>query len=110
MSVTRITIAPSAITDALFSISVREDTLDIRDFRTGSATRSDMFAVPEERIGADSSPETIEAWDWMQHLNLILALEERFGLQLLPEGGSAVADDRFSSWILPRQQERLANR
>ena len=46
---------------------------------------SDLFAIPPERITADSSPETIEVWDSIQHLNLVLALEEKFGLQLSPE-------------------------
>jgi len=36
-------------------------------------------------ITAASSPETIETWDSIQHLNLVLALEEKFGLQLSPE-------------------------
>ncbi|MGA7080194.1 MAG: acyl carrier protein [Terriglobales bacterium] len=46
---------------------------------------SDLFGVPAERITADSSPQTLEAWDSIQHLNLVLAVEERFGLQLSPE-------------------------
>lgn len=46
---------------------------------------SDLFGVPAERITADSSPETIEAWDSIQHLNLVLAVEEKFGVQLSPE-------------------------
>ena len=46
---------------------------------------SDLFAVPTRIITLDSSPETIEKWDSLQHLNLVLALEERFGLQLSPE-------------------------
>ena len=46
---------------------------------------SDLFAVPAERISAASTPETIESWDSIQHLNLVLALEERFGVQLSPE-------------------------
>ncbi len=46
---------------------------------------ADIFAVPVQKIGADSSPDTISAWDSMQHLNLILALEEKFGFQLSPE-------------------------
>lgn len=46
---------------------------------------SDLFATPSERITAESSPETIETWDSIQHLNLVLALEEKFGLQLSPE-------------------------
>lgn len=46
---------------------------------------SDLFSVPVERIQPDSSPETVESWDSTQHLNFVLALEEKFGLQLSPE-------------------------
>ena len=46
---------------------------------------SDIFAVPADAITAESSPETIENWDSMQHLNLVLAIEEKFGVQLDPE-------------------------
>jgi len=46
---------------------------------------SDLFGVPADRISASSSPETLENWDSVQHLNLVLALEEKFGLQLSPE-------------------------
>jgi acyl carrier protein len=46
---------------------------------------SDIFGVPTDRITAESSPETIENWDSMQHLNLVLAIEEKFGVQLEPE-------------------------
>jgi acyl carrier protein len=46
---------------------------------------SDVFGIPADKITAESSPETIENWDSMQHLNLVLAIEERFGVQLEPE-------------------------
>jgi acyl carrier protein len=46
---------------------------------------SDIFGVPQDKISADSSPETIENWDSIQHLNLVLAIEEKFGVQLEPE-------------------------
>ena len=46
---------------------------------------SDLFGVPAERITADSSPHTLEKWDSIQHLNLVLAVEEKFSLQLSPE-------------------------
>jgi len=46
---------------------------------------SDFFGIPASEISAHSSPETIEAWDSVQHLSLVLALEEKFGLQLSPE-------------------------
>jgi len=46
---------------------------------------SDVFGVPATKITADSSPDSIDSWDSMQHLNLVLAVEETFGVQLEPE-------------------------
>lgn len=46
---------------------------------------SDVFGMSKEKITADSSPETVEAWDSTQHLTFVLALEEAFGIQLSPE-------------------------
>ena len=46
---------------------------------------SDIFGVTADKITVASTPETIETWDSIQHLNLVLALEEKFGLQLSPE-------------------------
>lgn len=46
---------------------------------------SDLFGVPADQVSAASSPQTVENWDSIQHLNLVLAVEEKFGLQLSPE-------------------------
>lgn len=46
---------------------------------------SDIFGTKADKITAESSPQTIENWDSMQHLNLVLALEEKFGVQFEPE-------------------------
>lgn len=46
---------------------------------------ADVFSLPRARLGAGSSPETIDSWDSVQHLNLVLALESRFGISLAPE-------------------------
>lgn len=54
-------------------------------FEEVRAVASDIFGVPADQITAESSPETIENWDSMQHLNLVLAIEEKFGVQLEPE-------------------------
>ena len=45
---------------------------------------ADIFAIPKERITVDSSPDTIETWDSLQHLNLVLAVEQDFGVQFGP--------------------------
>jgi acyl carrier protein len=54
-------------------------------FEQVRSVASDIFGIPVDRITAESSPETIGNWDSMQHLNLVLAIEEKFGVQLDPE-------------------------
>lgn len=46
---------------------------------------SDVLGVPAERITPESSPETIETWDSLQHLNITLALEDELGVQFEPD-------------------------
>ena len=46
---------------------------------------SDVFQVPLDQVRADSSPDTIPNWDSLQHLNLVLALEQEFSVQFTPE-------------------------
>ena len=36
-------------------------------------------------VNADSSPATVEAWDSVRHLNLMLALEGEYGFEFSPE-------------------------
>jgi acyl carrier protein len=42
---------------------------------------ADLFAIPPEAITPEASPDTIEQWDSMQHLNLMLELEMIFGVK-----------------------------
>ena len=42
---------------------------------------SKIFRVALNSIDDQSSPDTIDTWDSLQHLQLILALEEEFGVQ-----------------------------
>lgn len=46
---------------------------------------ADVFQVPLESVRPDSSPDTIPNWDSLQHLNLVLALEQEFNVQFSPE-------------------------
>jgi acyl carrier protein len=43
---------------------------------------ADVFGVG---VTAESTPDSVESWDSVQHLNLVLALEEQFGVQFEPE-------------------------
>jgi acyl carrier protein len=46
---------------------------------------ADLFEVPLEQVLPHSSPITIENWDSLHHLNLVLGLEGEFGVQFSPE-------------------------
>ncbi len=46
---------------------------------------ADIFNVPVEQVVAASSPEDVDNWDSLQHLNLVLALEQSFELEFAPE-------------------------
>jgi acyl carrier protein len=41
--------------------------------------------VLQAGVTAESSPETVESWDSVHHLNLVLALEEEYGFEFSPE-------------------------
>ena len=45
----------------------------------------DILEVSLDQITPQSSSENIETWDSVHHLNLILAFEQEFGIQLEPE-------------------------
>ena len=44
-----------------------------------------VFEVPAESIKDNSSSDNIETWDSLRHLNLILGLEEEFGVSIPDE-------------------------
>ena len=44
-----------------------------------------VMNVPIESVKEDSSPETIETWDSLKHMSLILTLEEEFSVQFSDE-------------------------
>jgi acyl carrier protein len=48
-------------------------------------TVSRVFGVPLAEVSEQSSPETIASWDSLKHMNLIVALEEEFGVSFTDE-------------------------
>ena len=42
---------------------------------------SAVLGIPGAAIDDETSPETVPEWDSMQHLQLILALEQEFAMQ-----------------------------
>jgi acyl carrier protein len=44
-----------------------------------------VFNKPADTLNGDSSPDTIEEWDSIMHINLVLAIEEEFGVKFTDE-------------------------
>ncbi|MCR8632381.1 acyl carrier protein [Paenibacillus radicis (ex Xue et al. 2023)] len=42
---------------------------------------SKVFGLNIAAINEDSSPDTIDAWDSINHMTLILSLEQEFGIE-----------------------------
>ena len=57
------------------------------------AVMSTLFHVPADRLEPHLSPETLDGWDSLKHLNLTLALEEEFGVQFTVDEMSAIQTD-----------------
>jgi acyl carrier protein len=49
---------------------------------------SSVLQIPAENIDSDTSMDTIEKWDSLQHMNLILALEDAFDI-FIPDDEAA---------------------
>lgn len=46
---------------------------------------ADIFQVDPQTLNASSSPDQVEKWDSVQHLNLVLALEGKYCIVFEPE-------------------------
>ena len=44
-----------------------------------------VMDVPAGRLDEQSSMDTLEKWDSLRHMNLVLALEEEFGVSFTDE-------------------------
>ena len=46
---------------------------------------SQVMNVPREEINGDSSPDTIASWDSLNHMNLVISLEEEYSVKFSDE-------------------------
>ena len=54
-----------------------------------------VLSVDAETIGDDSSVDDMEAWDSLRHINLIIALEQEFGISLPDEEVASLTSVRL---------------
>ena len=46
---------------------------------------ADTLGEPVDRVSRSSGPHELESWDSLAHLNLVVALEDEFGLEFGPD-------------------------
>jgi acyl carrier protein len=46
---------------------------------------ADVLNLPVDRLKPELSPKDAQGWDSVQHLNLVLAIEQAMGVQFEPE-------------------------
>jgi acyl carrier protein len=61
---------------------------------------SAVFEIPVESIKNDASSDNIENWDSLRHLNLILALEEEFGVSIPDEEVGNLVNYRLIEMVI----------
>ncbi len=49
------------------------------------AVFAQIFGRAPEQFGDDTAPATVEGWDSVRHVELVVALEERFGCMFDPD-------------------------
>ena len=46
---------------------------------------SGVLNIPHKDINEETSPDNVESWDSLKHMNLIVALEEEFEVEFLDD-------------------------
>ena len=57
---------------------------------TLKAVMAAVLGISAESIGDDTSMDTVESWDSIQHMNLVLAIEEEFGVSIPDEDAANI--------------------
>ena len=70
---------------------------------------ADLFTVPEGDIIPSTSPETLQSWDSLQHLNLMLAIEQEFGVRITPQDMEQLISVERIATYLDRKRQREGN-
>lgn len=64
---------------------------------------SSVFDIDVDVINEDSSQDSIEQWDSMKHLDLIVAIEEEFGITIPLEEVGNMINFKYIKLIIEEQ-------
>jgi len=59
-----------------------------------------VLRVPAAEIGPEASTDTLPSWDSLRHMNLILALEQEFGVSIPDEDAANLSSYALIKLVL----------
>ena len=69
---------------------------------------SSVLQVPVETIDAGTSMDTIEKWDSLQHMNLVLALESAFGIYIPDDEATNITSYPLIRLVVDEQLSKVS--
>ena len=64
-----------------------------------------VFEIPVEQINDESSPDTIESWDSIKQMSLVVAIEEEFELEFYDDEIAEMMNMKLIKQIIKDKQE-----
>lgn len=64
---------------------------------------STVLGIPADSIGEDTSMDTVESWDSIKHMNLVLAIEEELGITIPDEDAANITSYTLIRLVLNEQ-------
>jgi acyl carrier protein len=62
-----------------------------------------VLEIAPDSINDDTSMDTVEAWDSIKHMNLVLAIEEEFGVSIPDEDAANITSYPLIRLVLNEQ-------
>ena len=70
---------------------------------------ADIFSMPTAQLTPESSPDTVDKWDSLQHLNLVLALEQEFDVHIVPDEIERMDSIQAIAWLIEKKLQAAAD-
>jgi len=62
-----------------------------------------VLGIPADSISDDTSMDTVESWDSINHMNLVLAIEEEFAVSIPDEDAANITSYPLIRLVLDEQ-------
>lgn len=62
-----------------------------------------VLGIPADSIGEDTSMDTVESWDSINHMNLVLAIEEELGITIPDEDAANITSYQLIRLVVAEQ-------